>query len=205
MNKECVILLHGLARTKRSMYRMAKYFNNQGYCVVNIDYPSRKHTIQFLVENYLTPVVIQYANKANTKIHFVTHSLGSILVRYYLQKNTLNNLGRVVMLAPPNQGSKLADFLQKFYLCRWFFGPVLAQLGTKTDSVPLSLGNTDFECGVIAGNIAFNSDGVLSVRETKVNSMNDYLQVRCPHIFIMCSKKVITAAFNFIKSGRFKT
>jgi triacylglycerol lipase len=45
---ECVILLHGLGRTSRSLNKMADALQAAGFRVVNLDYPSRKRTIEEL-------------------------------------------------------------------------------------------------------------------------------------------------------------
>ena len=209
---ECVVLLHGLARTENSMRKMATAFEEQGYQVANISYPSRKHEVDELTNLAMQDALNQCGNVA--KIHFVTHSLGGILVRYYLANNSIENLGRVVMLAPPNQGSEVVDDYRNIPGFTSFNGPVFTQLGTDADSIPLNLGKVDFELGVIAGTRTINlilsqslrnpDDGKVSVEKTKVDGMTDFLVVAASHAFIMKKKDVIQQTIHFIQNGKFK-
>lgn len=208
---DCVVFLHGLARTSASMEKAATVFENSGYTVSNVSYPSRKFPIE-----ELAPLAIEAGLEkcpANGAVHFVTHSLGGILVRYYLKHNEISNLGRVLMLAPPNQGSAVVDSLRHFPGFKAIHGPAGLQLGTREDSIPLMLGPVDYEVGIIAGTKTFNpilsqylqnpDDGKVSVENTKVQGMTDFVVVPHSHPFIMKSSVVIEQAFSFIETGRF--
>jgi len=209
---DCVILLHGLARTATSMDKMALALEDQGYSVANIDYPSRKHSIQELAPMAINQGLQECSNASN--IHFVTHSLGGILVRYYLKYNTISNLGRVVMLAPPNQGSEVVDKYRNVPGFAEFNGPAILQLGTDENSIPLQLGAVDYEVGVIAGTKTINlilsqsipeiDDGKVSVEKTKVEGMQDFIEVPHSHPYIMQSDFVIQRTLDFIRHGRFQ-
>jgi len=209
-----VILLHGLGRSSRSMAIIENSLSSLGYRVVNVDYPSTKHPIEFLADEILNDIVEPYSMRSQSKIHFVTHSMGGIVVRYYLKNHKLPNLGRVVMISPPNQGSELVDSLGDSYFFNKLNGPAGRQLGTGKDSVPLSLGSVDFELGVIAGNRSFNplysliipgpDDGTIAVDRTKVVGMKDFLVLPRSHIFIMKSEDAIKQVIHFIEHGAFK-
>ena len=149
---ECVILLHGLGRTNHSMDKMADALSDSGYLTVNLDYPSREQRIEVLAENTIPQGIDQCAQGDASRIHFVTHSMGGILVRYYLAHHPLARLGRVVMLSPPNQGSEAADVLKETPLYRWFNGPAGQQLTTGPDSLPARLGPVHYPVGIITGN-----------------------------------------------------
>lgn len=210
--KDCVVVLHGLSRTSRSMKRLVRAFEKAGFDVVKVDYPSRHHPIEFLA-----PVAVQELGASRCSegqvIHFVTHSLGGILVRYYLSKNKISMLGRVVMLAPPNQGSEVVDGYRNVPGFRFLNGPAGMQLGTDDQSIPRQLPAVDFDLGVIAGSKTFNpilslqlpnpDDGKVSAESARVEGMNDYLLLPVTHTFLMRSDRVIAQAIHFIQHGMF--
>lgn len=208
-----VILLHGLARSYRSMRKLGKYLTDRGYRVINVDYPSTRYSIEYLAENVLSEVVTSCDSGPETKINFVTHSMGGIIVRYFLKHYGIPNLGRVVMLSPPNQGSELVDHLKDSGVFKKRNGPAGQQLGTDADSLPLKLGPVDFELGVIAGDRSFNpvssmiipgpDDGVVSVARAKVKGMSDFIVMPNTHTFIMKSKRVIRQVLCFLEHGEF--
>jgi len=135
-------------------------------------------------------------------------------VRYYLAHNNVQGLGRVVMLAPPNQGSEVVDKLRNVPGFKAINGEAGLQLGTDANSVPVNLGPVKFELGVIAGNRTFNlllsrylpnpDDGKVSVASTRVVGMTDHITLPVTHTFMMKSKSVIKQAVQFIEHGRFK-
>lgn len=211
---ECVVLLHGLARSSMSLNRMQKALEDDGYVTANIDYPSRDHEIAELAEIAVNDGLSSCREDAEVdRIHFVTHSLGGILVRQYLHTNSINELGRVVMLGPPNQGSAAADELEFVPGFDWINGPAGQQLGKGEDSVPLSLGPVDFELGVIAGNRTIDpvtsavlenpDDGRVSVEDTKVEGMDDFVVVEHSHAFMMRMQLPIELTKQFLRTGSF--
>jgi triacylglycerol lipase len=211
---ECVILMHGMLRSSSSMQQMAEAIEKAGYTAVNVDYPSRDHTIEVLA-----PIAVERglnlckAAGAIEKIHFVTHSLGGILVRKYLSENEIPKLGRVVMLGPPNQGSQAVDELGDVPGFDWLNGPAGKQLGKGPESVPLSLGPADFELGVIAGNRTIDpitsavlddpDDGKVSVADTRLEGMDDFIIVEHSHAFMMMMPRPIELTLQFLSSGSF--
>lgn len=213
---EGVILLHGLCRTDRSMTKMAAALESAGYVVVNVDYPSRTATIETLAETAIGGALADPKLANVTQIHFVSHSMGGILIRQYLGSKDVARLGRVVMLAPPNQGSEIVDTLGALVLFEKINGPGGNQLGTGIDSLPNQLGAVDFELGVIAGDRSINwinsltmitgrDDGKVSVQRTKVEGMKDHLVIHASHPLIMRNKKAIAETIHFLKTGAFRS
>ena len=190
---------------------LSQALTEAGYRVVNVDYPSREKPIE-----ELAPLAIGRGLEGcrpDPRIHFVTHSLGGILVRYYLANNDVAKLGRVVMIAPPNQGSEVVDNLGDIPGFSEFNGPAGAQLGTGKNSVPLSLGPVDYEVGIIAGTETVNiilsqylpnpDDGKVSVASTRVEGMQDFIKVPYSHPFIMRAPLVIEQTQAFLARGKF--
>ncbi len=210
---DSVILLHGLARTSRSMWRLATAFKAHGYQVVNVNYPSRKMTVEALSEYAVSEGLAHCDDDENTQIHFVTHSMGGILIRHYLSQHPIAKLGRVVMLAPPNQGCEIVDELVDKPGFQLVNGVAGTQMGTDKQSVPMQLGAVTYPVGIIAGDRSINpvlaryvpepNDGKVSVESTQVEGMADFIQIPASHSFIMLNETAIKQALTFIETGQF--
>ena len=215
-HQACVALLHGLARTSNSMNAMAQALKEAGYHTINIDYESRKHPIEQLAMQVIPEAVQRSKDAKCSTLHFVTHSMGGIVLRYYLAQHPIDNLGRVVMLSPPNQGSQAADILRNNTLYQWFNGPAGKQMITGPAGITAALGPVNFPVGIITGNehtlfdayfsniITGEDDGKVSVESAKVEGMTDFLVVPYPHTYIMNKKEVIAQTIHFLQQGRFK-
>lgn len=211
--REHVILLHGLCRTSRSMATMERALSAAGYQVRNVDYPSRSASTEKLSEDVVGQAVAECQRSGAQRIHFVTHSLGGILVRSYLARHTLTNTGHAVMLGPPNQGSEVVDKLGRHWLFRKITGDAGAELSTGTNSGPRRLGPPDYSVGVIAGSRSLNwinslmipgrDDGKVSIERTKLAGMADHLVVPATHPFLTRNKTAVCQTIYFLKTGRF--
>ncbi len=195
------------------MRKTAQVLEEKGYVSVNVDYPSRKHSIENLADRFLHEVMLSLEGEPRSRIHFVTHSLGGVIVRYYLKHHRVEGLGRVVMLSPPNQGSELVDLLKGSPVFKLSHGPAGQQLGTA-DRFLQGLGPVNFELGVIAGQrtvdpvssrfIPGPNDGKVGVERTKVPGMKDFLVVPYGHTFIMRQRGVVDQIVHFLRHGLFR-
>jgi len=212
-NAECVVLLHGLNRSWRAMGKMAEALQDEGFSTANVDYPSQQGTVETLAPVAVGSGLDQCRNIGANKIHFVTHSMGGILFRYAHGVEPIPELGRVVMLGPPNQGSEVVDITREWAVAAMFSGEAGKQLGTDEDDIPANLKPVDFELGIVAGTGTINpfmsavlpaaDDGKVTVERTKVDGMTDFLVVTKSHRTLMQSDSVIQNTAAFLHSGQF--
>lgn len=210
-----LVLLHGLGRTRFSLWPVARAAMRRGYKVHNFGYPSRRAPIEQLAEDVGHRILALVAN--GQPVDVVTHSMGGIVLRASVALGVVpaDALRRVVMLAPPNQGSELADRLRDFRIYRFATGPAGQQIGTGDASLPRRLPPPPFELGIIAGRRSTNppfarllgeeSDGKVTVASAQVDGMRELVVVDRAHTFIMWAPDVLTHVFTFLEHGRFVT
>ncbi|WP_299592064.1 alpha/beta hydrolase [uncultured Microbulbifer sp.] len=218
--RDCVILLHGLAKSDSSMKMLEQAVAEAGFIAVNVGYPSTDFPIEKLAGPAIAPALDSCARQEpdadteTSRVHFVTHSMGGILVRQYLSRVQVENLGRVVMLGPPNQGSEVVDKLGSFPGFHFIYGDAGVQLGSGKMSVPNTLGAARFDLGIIAGTRSINpilsrmlpgtDDGKVTVERTRLEGMRDHLEMPVTHVFMMKDQKVIAQVIHYLQHGRFK-
>ena len=207
------MLLHGLGRTPLSFAGLARWLRRRGFRVLNVGYPSRRRTVAELAE-HVGAVLARRLPDGTGTLHFVTHSLGGIVLRAMLVGPDAPRVGRAVMLVPPNRGNELADLLRNYRAFRAVLGPTLDELGTGEDDLPRSLPPVDFELGVIAGGrsrlrvfdrlVPEPHDGIVSAESARVEGMRDFLVVPRDHTFIMNAPEVREQIAAFLRDGRFR-
>ena len=207
---QAVVLLHGLGRSPRSMWWLARALRRDSHVVVNQDYPSTRAPVEVLAD-FVGQGVARCPPGAT--VHLVTHSMGGILARIWLARHRPARLGRVVMLAPPNAGSEIVDRLGGWRLYRAINGPAGQQLGTGLGSVPRSLPPVDYPLGIIAGTRGIEpfslllprpNDGKVAAAATGVAGMTDQILLPVTHTFLMNSPAVIAQVRAFLRDGRFQ-
>ena|SRR5688572_26270576 len=209
--KPLVVLLHGLARGHGSMAKLGGYLRKQGFETWSQTYPSRHHSIAYLA-SALTDKIVEAAGER--PLYAVTHSMGGIIVRHL--RDTRLHWSRIVMLAPPNQGSRLAAGLVRNPLFRFFYGPAALELADAS-----SWPAPPAEFAVIAGTrslavsnvtswtvgrrfpVDVANDGTVAVEETKLPGMTAFAEVDATHTWIMNSPRVRHLVVRYLCDGRF--
>jgi pimeloyl-ACP methyl ester carboxylesterase len=214
---ETVVLLHGLGRSPWSMAYLASRLERAGYHVVNLSYPSRTVPIEALAASWLPARLDESGAATAARVHLVTHSMGGIMLRLWLTRRAAPaNLGRVVMLAPPNAGSEISDRLVAFPPFRWFTGINGRRLGTRPTDLPRSLGPWPVGAptlGIIAGDHSLNplfsawlpgpNDGKVSVASTKLSGMSDAIVLHHSHTWLAWHDDTAAQVVGFLRDGRF--
>lgn len=208
--REMVVVLHGLGRSSTAMWLLAKRLENAGFVVERVGYSSLRKTPQEIIAEVSRQIEHCCADYAS-RLHFVGHSLGGLVIRAYLQDHRVSQLGRVVLIGTPNQGTPLVDHFQDRCLFE-LLGPTTGSLGTNSDSLPSGLVAPYYPVGVIAGVVdrPFNDpllpgadDGLVPVESTKLEGMSDFVLVEAGHSALRYSEEVASQVIAFLKRGEF--
>ena len=211
---EAVVILHGVAITPRFTAKLARLVAAAGYAVHNLHYPSRTVPLAELGPCWLAAQVAELGLDRAPRLHFVTHSMGALLVRGYLAAHRPANLGRVVTIVPPHNGSTISDALRRLPIIWRIIGRNLGALGTGADAYWRTLPQCiDYELGVIAGSFALNplgwlflegtSDGTVAESSTRLKGMTDHLVLHSNHTLILFRRRTALQAIAFLRTGRF--
>lgn len=210
---EGVIVLHGILRTRASMQGLAQFLKDQEFDVLNLNYASTHYPLEQLIDQ-IHPEINAFINTLSGLVHFVGYSMGGLLIRAYLKKYRPTRLGRIVLVATPNQGSELADYLSRFWLYKKIFGPAGQQLITNQSAFKDQFAEVDFESGMIAGNrplsfitsyiIGKSNDGEVSVQSTQLEGAQDHIVLPYNHLFFPKKKKMWHQVCHFLQFGQFE-
>jgi pimeloyl-ACP methyl ester carboxylesterase len=208
-----VVLLHGIARTSRSLNKIERALQGSGFATLNLNYASRKKPLDSLAAD-IAPDIARFAERTDGSIHFVGHSMGGLLIRVYLAKCRPARRGRVVMLGTPNGGSEVADVLQRLAVYRAFYGPAGLQLSTQQDPALRALPPVDYDLGIVAGIGTVDpissflilprpNDGKVSVQRTRLDGMTDHTLVKTSHRGLLRHPAAIDQTIAFLREGQF--
>jgi triacylglycerol lipase len=207
---EVVVLLHGIANVPLSMRYLEERLEKEGFKVFNLGYPSTVMPIGQAADMVREKVL---ALGPEVTVHFVAHSMGNIVVRSMLREK-LPNLGKIVMIAPPNQGSLAAEWLEDLDLYQWIFGPAGQELSADRKGFFQSLPIPPCPFGIIAGGLGteegFNpflpgdDDGTLMVKETRLAGAADFILIKSTHTMILFNPETAEQVVYFLKYGKFE-
>lgn len=203
-----VLLLHGLWRGWHAMEPMARALQRAGFSTLNLPYPSTRRSIPELVDQIariLEPLTRE------EPIHAVTHSLGGILARAALADSKWN-IQRLVMLAPPSQGSEIVDHLAHHQpLLHRCLGPAGRALGTQGLPAQLPELPPQVEAACIMGKLdsikCFNRlfqgehDGIVSVAGGQIEGLKGFKVLDADHTFIAAHPLAQQLTINFLQTG----
>lgn len=198
------------------MSLIAARLRHEGYAVINNSYPSREKTLPELSAHLRGQLEAAPAFRAATRVHFVTHSMGGLVARYFLHEHRPANLGNVVMLSPPNQGSEFADFMREQETLKNFYSRVFGPAGEQlTTDFNHAVGPVDYPLGIIAGTLSINPlagyvlpdggahDGIVPVARMKIEGMTDMIEVPATHSLMMFNPAVGRQVSHFLKHQTF--
>jgi triacylglycerol lipase len=213
--KPTVVLLHGLGRSHRSLGGLERFIARLGYETWSRSYPSRRSSIAELAATVAGRIRIEVGDRP---VIGVSHSMGGILARHMADALDWRGL---VMLAPPNQGSRVAAALGGNPMFRWLFGPAGVELGAALRAEPWPPPPLPF--AVIAGTVGPSlgnapswlvgalglmpsgepHDGTVTVAETRLPGMGDFAEVPASHTWLMNHPATRELVRRFLAHGDF--
>lgn len=208
---EMAVLVHGLVYNGFLMCPMARFLARNGYEAFCYDHRTTRGTVDEharVFKSRLEELVRQYPGRP---VNIITHSLGGLVVGQALKhlsnwqggEDELLNRGKIkkiVMMAPPNRGSKVASAVMHCI-------PGISKL---SQSLPeLSFGESSpmhkipVPCGIPLGVIAASRDLLVPRCSTALDTQCDYVMVASGHSYMMLRPKIMQQVLSFLKSGRF--
>ncbi len=208
---QMVVLIHGIMDRPLIMWKIQNRLVEEGYAVLNFDYASTKEGMDTVIADLEQAVRPHVA--VMDSIHFVTHSLGGLIIRAYLKYYSADNFGRLVMIAPPNKGSVLAERLEDFPVYLWLFGPAGQKLGNDADDYSRQYPPPQIPFAIIAGGLGndqgFNplipgdDDGTVGVSETQLSAAADFILIAGLHTTLLWQTSVSDQIVSFLTRGQF--
>ena len=210
-SSECVVLLHGYTKSNKAMQKIEKELLEEGYIVQNISYPSTKHSIETLDIEYLSP---QIDNSRCAKINFIGHSMGGLLIRQHLSRVHYNNLGYVMFITSPHNGSEIVSFLSSHNALKWLLvGPAVKQLAPESKFLQ-NLSKPHYPFGIITADKDVNpllslflmnsqNDGLVTISSMVLSGAKEIINFNTSHNKILQDNRVVGQIKHFLKTGKF--
>ena len=219
MTGKVVIAIHGLGRTRQSLSKLGDYVRKESdYTLIYMSYASTR--FELASHAHSLAKVIEHLDGVE-EINFVAHSLGNLVIRHYLADQTNEAEGktpdprirRIVMLAPPNNGARIAEQLSKVPFFGLIYAKSAKQLAADWKKLEEHLATPQSEFGIIAGGklresgrnplLDGDDDLVVTVDETRLAGARDFVVAPVMHTFIMNDPAVQEYTLRFLREGHF--
>lgn len=209
-SKHTVVMIHGIARSTGTFRALRRALRGTEWNAVAFGYKSTRGTLEDHADSLAN--FLDQQEDLET-VSFVTHSMGGLILRHFLARKPprqqRRKIGRIVLIAPPNQGSRIADTLKGLRVYKAFYGPAGQQLvPSSVAKVPGLAGN---EFAVIAGGkgngkgfnplLPGDDDGTVTVAETLLDGAQDSLLVPAIHARISNNPTTTRATISFLRNG----
>ncbi|MDR1025790.1 MAG: hypothetical protein LBL47_00170 [Lactobacillus sp.] len=208
-----IIMLHGMGDTKNIFKPMWRKALEAGYMAASINYPSTKKDLAAVIRqlNFLLNNLEDV-----TEVSFITKGIGGVILRKLLSSSSpwieQLKINRIVQISPPNKGSKLFGALSKWWIFRWFFGPLLKEMSPQgVAKIPVF--DKKYEVGVIYTDYPLKKwaeslplgikNSLPSVDEAQIDGVKALIQVKNSKFNIINNPKTLAHTINFIKKGKF--
>jgi len=204
VKRETVLLIHGLWANALSLIFLARYLKKMNYKVEYFKYPSMRHSLD---EN--ARELRNFINTLDTDCcHLVGHSLGGMIALSLLQNYAVQNVGRVLLMGSPVNGSKVARTIADARLFSGVLGKCTKELchGLKYNGshpVAIIAGSGGWGFGHLITHIDPPHDGAVMVAEASLDNATEQLVLPTSHFSMLFSRLVSQNIGEYLRSGRF--
>ncbi len=149
-----------------------------------------------------------------SKLDVVTYSMGGLLVRALLTLYPDTPIQQLVMIAPPNQGAEMADWVRRWIPIHELGWDPLAPLLPKAPNA-LEEPPAHIPVGIIAGCkengagyspwLKEDNDGKVCLSETKLERDHQWISVKGRHPSLILHPKPLQQVRSFLQSQSFVT
>lgn len=210
-NRKIVVCIHGFLGSAWNLSFYKKHLVKDGWDVRGWNYSSRSATIEEHAEEFVKELNFIAHLYPKKPISFVAHSMGSLVLRSALNSPFCPQeakTGKIVLLAPPNQGAMLAKQMADYSLGQFLLKDRSGkELSTCKDFNHLGSFPDTAKVLVIAGTLSWNpmldgaNDGAVKVVETFLTTPHVHEEIPIGHASILISKKAVKLTRQFLKSG----
>lgn len=209
---EIVILVHGFNKDENDMFPLKRRLNGLGYRAVTVNLPLRFSALDECISIFENQLRQLAADLNYEKVHFVGHSMGGLVIRSFLANNRIAHLGRCVLIATPNQGTKLADISDKILKPLGQIYKPLQSLGSGSINIGTPVNIPKPEIGVIAGKtnkyflsffLSGENDGRVEIDSARCEDMIDFVIRSYGHKEIHRQAEIAELVDVFLQTGKF--
>ncbi|MDP6445883.1 MAG: alpha/beta fold hydrolase [Pirellulaceae bacterium] len=195
---EQVVLVHGFGAKRIWMSRMSRRLESDGYHCHSWSYFSLLGALDDHAERLCDYLVSR--PHANRDLHVVAHSMGAIIARVALlelaRRSESRRIGRVVLLAPPNHGARLASVVGPVVrpIC-----PAIHQLSISQESFVNRLEPPTDQVGVLAARY----DWLVPHSSARLGPHGPYHLLTGTHNSLLFQESSLRRVSRFLRSGSF--
>lgn len=215
MSSYRIILIHGYNKNEKDMEVLGNYLVEMGYKVEYLNLPLLFKEIDYSIahlKDFLFDLQRSGVNKRE-EIILIGHSSGGLVIRGAINDKRVRRIvDKVILIACPNQGCKLADYAKKYLpFMRRIFKTLKSLESDNINKLNVYKGRM-IDIAAIAGSepnlflgrfLDEKNDGRVEVDEVMMNGLKDFLILPLGHKEI--HKRIGTATYinNFIKRSSF--
>lgn len=201
-----VIVIHGLWMTGMEATVLRQRLARRGHFVEQYHYRSIEEPLDGVLDR-LKERILAVPGPA----HLVGHSLGGLLVLRLAERLPDLELGRVVLLGAPVNGSQAARAFVRWPGGPFFLGQIPAdellwphrRRWRRASPLGVIAGERSVGLGRFVGHLPRPNDGTVTVDETRLEGATEHLVLPVSHMGMLLSEDVANRVDRFLRDGTF--